>query len=292
MRVLLAVLCVTAALAPAANAATAVTAPTKVVKVGKQKVGYRTFGTGRPLVMIMGLGGTMGSWDPTFLDALAAGGHRIVLLDNEGVGKTTRLRGKLTIRRMGDTAAGLIARLKLKRPDVAGWSMGGMIAQSLAVRHAKSLRRLVLMATAPGDGKATAPGSGVLTTLTTSTDVNALLGFLFPADQTAALNAYVADIVKRHPFNPVAPRSQFAKQVSASGAWLVGQDPDGRRVANLKLPTLVGGGELDQLLPVANQRHIADLIKGSQLVTYPDASHGFFIQHQDDFVPRLLTFLK
>lgn len=278
--------------APAASAATAVDAPTKVIKVGRQKLGYRSFGSGRPLVLIMGLGGTMDSWDPTFLDALAAGGHRIVLLDNEGVGKTARLPGNLTIRRMGDTTAGLIAALKLRRPDVAGWSMGGMIAQSLAVRHPRSLRRLVLMATAPGDGKATAPGSDVLKTLTTSTDVNALLGFLFPADQTAALNAYATDIVKRHPFNPVAPRAQFTKQVSASGAWLVGQDPDGKRVANLKLPALVGGGELDQLLPVPNQRHIADLINGSQLVTYPDASHGFFIQHQDDFVPRLLTFLK
>src|SRR3954449_9014414 len=101
--------------APAADAATAVNAPTKVIKLGKQKVGYRTFGSGRPLVMIMGLGGTMGSWDPTFLDALAAGGHRIVLLDNEGVGRTTSLRGSLTIRRMGETAAGLIKRLKLKR---------------------------------------------------------------------------------------------------------------------------------------------------------------------------------
>jgi pimeloyl-ACP methyl ester carboxylesterase len=109
------------AAAPTAAAATAETAPTKVVEVGKQKVGYRVFGHGRPLVMIMGLGGTMDSWDPTFLDALAAGGREIVLLDNEGVGKTTALPGNLTIRRMGDTAAGLIARLKLKRPDVAGW---------------------------------------------------------------------------------------------------------------------------------------------------------------------------
>src|SRR3954454_24857191 len=110
--------------APVAHAATALDAPTKVMKIGKQRVGYRTFGEGRPLVMIMGLGGSMGAWDPTFLDALAAGGHRIVLLDNEGVGKTTRLRDNLTVRRMGDTAAGLIARLRLKRPDVAGWSMG------------------------------------------------------------------------------------------------------------------------------------------------------------------------
>src|SRR3954469_3920810 len=170
MRALFVVLAVAAALAPAASAATAVNAPTKVAKVGKQKVGYRSFGSGRPLVMVMGLGGTMGSWDPTFLDALAAGGHRIVLLDNEGVGRTTSLPGRLTIRRMGDTTAGLIKRLKLKRPDVAGWSMGGMIAQSRAVRHPKSLRRLVLLATAPGDGKAKAGSPAAINALTGPSD--------------------------------------------------------------------------------------------------------------------------
>jgi pimeloyl-ACP methyl ester carboxylesterase len=286
------VLLAVALAAPAAQAATAVTAPTKVVKIGKQKVGYRTFGSGRPLVMIMGLGGTMGSWDPTFLDALAAGGHRIVLLDNEGIGKTTALPGKLTIRRMGETAAGLIARLKLKRPDVAAWSMGGMIAQSLAVRHPRLLRRLVLMATAPGDGKGVAPTPAALGALTGPSDVNTLLGLLFPADQTAALNTYVSHILQRKPFEGVAPASQALKQTAASGAWLISQDPDGKRVAKLKLPTLIGGGELDPLLPVGNQRHLHDIIKGSQLVTYPDASHGFLMQHQDDWVPKMLTFLK
>jgi pimeloyl-ACP methyl ester carboxylesterase len=290
MRALFVVLAVAAALAPAANAATAVDAPTKVVKVGRQKVGYRTFGSGRPLVMIMGLGGTMGAWDPTFLDALAAGGHRIVLFDNEGVGKTARLRGNLTIRRMGDTAAGLIARLKLKRPDVAGWSMGGMIAQSLAVRHPKSVRRLVLMASAPGDGRGAPPTPDALKALG-SLDPTAALGLLFPPEQTAARDTYVADIIKRQPFAGVAPAAQTQRQSQASGAWLIGSDPDGRRVARLKLPTLIGGGELDPLLPVANQRHLHDIIKRSQLVTYPDASHGFLFQHQAEFVPTLLTFL-
>src|SRR3954452_16107805 len=156
-RLVVLVLAFAAATAPAASAATAVNAPTKVVTIGKQKVGYRTFGSGRPLVLIMGLGGSMGAWDPTFLDALAAGGHRIVILDNEGIGKTTVLKGKLSIARMADTTAKLIEKLALKHADVGGWSMGGMIAQSLAVRHPKDLRRLILMATAPGDGHATAP---------------------------------------------------------------------------------------------------------------------------------------
>jgi pimeloyl-ACP methyl ester carboxylesterase len=290
MRALLVVLAVTAALAPAANAATAVDAPTKVVRVGKQKVGYRTFGHGRPLVMVMGLGGTMGSWDPTFLDALAAGGHRIVLLDNEGVGRTTRLAGALTIRRMGDTTAGLINRLKLRRPDVAGWSMGGMIAQSLAVRHPKLVRRLVLMSTAPGDSHGAAPTPDALKALG-SFDPVAALGLLFPPDQTAARDTYVADIIKRQPFEGVAPPAQAQRQTQASGAWLFDQDPDGKRVSKLALPTLIGAGELDQLLPVANDRHLNEMIKGSQLVTYPDAAHGFLFQHPGDWVPRMLAFL-
>src|SRR4051794_1987237 len=279
--------------APASAAApTAPTAPTKVVRIGTQKVGYRSFGSGRPVVFVMGLGGTMSGWDPVFLDAVAAGGHRVVLLDNEGVGKTTALPGRLTIRRMADTTAGLIARLKLRRPDVAGWSMGGMIAQSLAVRHPKSFRRLVLMATAPGDGKATLGNPAAVGALSGPADPAKLLGLLFPSDQTAALNTYVADITKRQPFDGVAPAAQSAKQIQASAVWMLGQDKDGAKVAKLKAPTLIGGGELDELLPVANQRHLGQMIRRSALVTYPDAAHGFLFQHQDDFSARLLAFLR
>src|SRR3954447_18942264 len=112
------------AIAPAAGATGAATAPTKVVRIDKkQKVGYRSIGSGRPIVLIMGLGGTIDGWDPAFVDALAATGHRVVVFDNEGIGRSTAPKGPMTIRRMGDTTAKLIARLKLKRPDVAGWSM-------------------------------------------------------------------------------------------------------------------------------------------------------------------------
>jgi pimeloyl-ACP methyl ester carboxylesterase len=150
----------------------------------------------------------------------------------------------------------------------------------------------VLMATAPGDGRGAPPSPSALQTLTGSSDPAALLGLLFPADQTAALNTYVANIIKRKPVEVVAPAAQSVKQTAASGAWLISQDPDGKRVARLELPTLIGGGELDPLLPVANQRHLHDMIRGSQLVTYPDASHGFLFQHQAEFVPKLLAFLK
>ena len=168
--------------------------------------------------------------------------------------------------------------------------MGGMIAQSLVVRHPKLVRRLVLMATAPGDGKGAPPTPDALKVLA-NPDPLAALGLLFPPDQTAARDAYVADILKRHPFEGVAPVPQALRQSQASGAWLIGSDPDGRRVAKLGLRTLIGGGDLDPLLPVANQRHLHTIIRHSQLVTYPDASHGFLFQHQAEFLPRMLAFL-
>jgi len=91
---------------PGASAATAVDAPTKV-DAGRQAEGRLPVDrNGPPVVLITGLGGSMDGWDPTWLDAIAAAGHRVVIFDNEGVGRSTAARGPLTIRRMGDTTAG------------------------------------------------------------------------------------------------------------------------------------------------------------------------------------------
>jgi pimeloyl-ACP methyl ester carboxylesterase len=280
-------------LAPAAAQAldVAATAPTQTVRVGKQRIGYRSFGSGRPVVFIQGLAGTIDGWPPSFLDSVAAAHHRVVIFDNEGVGRSTLRKGTLSIRRMAQDTARLIGALRLKRPDVVGWSMGGMTAQSFAVNYPRRLRRLVLMATAPGDGKATLPDAAALQELA-SGDAAKLLARLFPPDQTAARDRYVSDILRRLDFNGIAPPAVVTAQLGASAKWITGGDPDGARVARLKARTLVGGGELDELLPVANQRHLAALIPHAKLITYPDAAHGFFFQHDADFVPRLVGFLR
>jgi len=280
-------------LAPAAAHAldVAATAPTQTVRIGKQRIGYRSFGSGRPVVFIQGLAGTIDGWPPSFLDSVAAAHHRVVIFDNEGVGRSTLRKGTLSIRRMAQDTARLIGALRLKRPDVVGWSMGGMTAQSFAVNYPRRLRRLVLMATAPGDGKATLPDAAALQELA-SGDAAKLLARLFPPDQTAARDRYVSDILRRLDFNGIAPPAVVTAQLGASAKWITGGDPDGARVAHVKARTLVGGGELDELLPVANQRHLAALIPHAKLITYPDAAHGFFFQHDADFVPRLVGFLR
>ena len=274
-----------------ANAAGAATAPTQTTRLGKQKFGYRSIGSGRPVVFVMGLSGTIDGWPPSFLDAVAAKGHRVLVFDNEGVGRSTLRPGTLTIRRMGQDTARFIGALHLRRPDVVGWSMGGMIAQSLAIDHPKRLRRLVLMATAPGDGRATFPDAAALTALSTG-DAAALLPDLFPPDQVLARDRYIADLLMRFDIDPIAKPAIITAQLAACTQWMTGNDPDGAKLHSITARTLVGGGRLDGLLPVANQQHIAQVIPHAKLVTYPDAAHGFFFQESADFLPRLTAFLR
>jgi pimeloyl-ACP methyl ester carboxylesterase len=279
-------------LAPAAaHAAGAATAPTQTARIGKQKIGYRSIGRGRPVVFVQGLAGMIDGWPPSFLDKVAASGHRVVVFDNEGVGRSTLRAGTLTIRRMAQDTARLIKALRLRRPDVVGWSMGGMIAQSFAVRFPKRLRRLVLLASAPGDGKGVIPDAEGQAALA-SGDPAALLGEVFPPDQIVARDRYISDILQRLDFNGIASPVVVTAQLGASARWITGGDPDGAKVGHLKARTLVGGGELDHLLPIANQRHLAELIPHAKLITYNDAGHGFFFQHDADFLPRLAAFLR
>jgi pimeloyl-ACP methyl ester carboxylesterase len=257
------------------------------VRVGEQRVAYRSVGHGRPLVLVMGLSGTMDAWPPSFVDALSRDNHRVVLLDNAGVGRST-LRGTLSIRGMADTTAGLIRKLRLRRPDIAGWSMGGMITQSLLVRHPKLVRRAVLMATTPGDGFLAPPQPDALASLAGGGVVSLLFGSGAP--DTAPAD-YVADIAQRRGFAPTTTAEVRAQQIAASGEWLGGRDPDGARIGRLRLPVLIGGGREDPVLPIGNQIHIARTIKRAQYVEYPTAAHGFFIQEAEDFVPLMLDFL-
>ena len=292
MRVALTALLATLAAAPAAHAQQATTAPTKTIEVNGKEVAYRTIGSGRPIVFVMGLGGTMDAWDPAFLDRIAKQRRRVVVFDNEGVGRTQRRSGQLTIRRMADTTAALISKLELQRPDVFGWSMGGMIAQSLAVRHPQRIRRVILAATAPGDRNATLPESDVLTNLANPNGNPArALGLLFPRSDSTSATGYVERITKRRNPNLQASDAVREAQVGAAGIWMSGNDPDGAKVRRLKMPVLVAGGAQDRVLPAPNQRHLARTIPKAQRAIYDNAAHGFFIQHAARFAARIDAFL-
>ena len=275
---------------PASPASTAakssvVSAPVRIAPTKLGAVGYRVVGSGPPLVMVMGYSGTMEVWDPRFADALAQH-HRVVIFDNAGVGQTQALPAPLTIDAMADQASALIDALGLGRPDVLGWSMGGMIAQALAVLHPAQVRRLVLCATFPGTGTAVVPSQTAVQALTSSDPGP----YLYPADQVAAWDAFVA-ATSSYPAASSAPAAVITAQGNASLSWFAGTDPAGRTTATIDVPTLIADGSADRIDAVANDHALAKLIRGARLVLYPDAGHAFLFQEGTSFTSLIESFL-
>jgi pimeloyl-ACP methyl ester carboxylesterase len=242
--------------------------------------------------MVMGYSGSMDAWEPAFVDALARS-HQVFIFDNAGIGQTAPLPGTLTIDAMAGQTAALISALGLHRPAVLGWSMGGMIAQALAVEHPEDVGRLILCATLPGNSHATAPSSAAAAALANpgASNLSALLGLMFPPGHLAAEKAFIAGITT-YPHLYLAPAAVDAAQLSAIVAWLAGSDPAGRRISSISVPTLVADGADDELVPEANDEELAKVIPHASLVIYPDAGHGFLFQDAPQVVARIDSFLS
>jgi pimeloyl-ACP methyl ester carboxylesterase len=271
--------------APAAESVVA--APVRIARTTLGAVGYRVVGHGPPLVMIMGYGGTMETWDPRFVDTLARR-FRVVIFDNAGIGPTRPLRSPLTIDEMADQASALITALGLTRPDVLGYSMGGMIAQALAVLHPSQVRGLVLCATFPGTGTVIPPQSEI--NALTSGNAALASAALYPPNQMMAADAATAGGAA-YPAAASASAAVIAAQGQAALAWFHGTDPAGQHTSQIAARTLVADGSDDQLDAVANDRTIAGRIAGARLLLYPDAGHGFLFQEGTPFAVEVGDFL-
>jgi pimeloyl-ACP methyl ester carboxylesterase len=258
--------------------------PGQVAATALGTVGYREIGSGPPLVLIMGYAGTMETWEPQLVDTLARH-FRVVIFDNAGIGGTRALPSPLTIDAMADQTSALISALGLGRPDVLGWSMGGMIAQALAVLHPNQVRRLVLCATFPGVGTVIPPQAKI----DDLTNGNGL-PVLFPADQPMAAAAFSAGAQSYADPESASP-GVISAQGDAALAWFHGVDAAGLKTSEISAPTLVADGAEDQLDAVSNSRAIAGLIPGAKLVIYPDAGHGFLFQEGTPFAVAVGSFL-
>ncbi|MEY9875199.1 pimeloyl-ACP methyl ester carboxylesterase [Streptacidiphilus sp. MAP12-33] len=263
--------------------------PTQVAHTRLGDVGYRELGAGSPIVLVMGHGGSMDDWAPDFVDALAAH-HRVVVFDNAGIGETSALPAPLTVSEMADQTAALLASLRLHRPTVLGWSMGGMIAQALAVRHPERVGRLVLAATLPGTGDALPVPAAAAAALDSPNPLVAL-SVLFPQDQTAAMVAY-GRAVLQYPDFYSASAAVRTEQRAASTAWTAGQDPAGRHIGRIHVPVLVADGAEDAVNPPSNASLLAADLRRAQLLQYPDAGHAFLFQDAPAFVAAVDAFAR
>jgi len=278
-----------AAVALAAPAGAAVppptTVPVKTVSVNGATLGYRVLNPdvkGTPLVLICGYGFTMSEWDPSFVERLAER-RKVVLFDNRGLGTSSGPVKGLTIKTMATDTAGLIRALKLGRSDVLGWSMGGYIAQELALDSPRLVRRLILASTDPGSPRAKEPSAPVVATLTNpDLQPSDLLPVLFPADQQAAGQAWLAAVgaqpnLTAADFN--TPGDTMNEQELANAQrWYGRGDGTYARLPKLRARTLIGYGTQDVIVPPGNARLLAKRIRHHKLMRVPDAGHAFLFQ--------------
>jgi len=252
-------------------------------RVEGRSVAYAEAGPARgvPLLLLNGTGSPMSQWDPAFLAALSSQ-RRVVVYDYPGLGGSTALPGRLTFDRLADDASGLLDAIGEPRADVLGWSMGGFVAQRLAVRHPDRVRALVLTGTNPGGPRAVLgptwvqdedsdPDAGLTDYVRTN----------YPAGHRAAGWAFVRRVnaaidAGRYPPDTV-PQRTYDAMVAAEDPWLR-SSRNLRQLGALAVPTLVVTGAKDVVTPPANSRLIAATIPGARLVLAPDAGHSFLFQ--------------
>jgi 3-oxoadipate enol-lactonase len=259
------------------------------VQVGDIQIYYNERGSGTPLLMIQGLNANSDWWGEEALNALARE-YRVVVFDNRGAGRTDRPASPYSIPMFAADAVGLLDALGIEQAHVLGYSMGGMIAQELALRNPERVKKLILVATNCGGRQQVPASPEVLASLTPKATEEErkkdLIYLLFPDDFTRSNPDRVEEFWKRVIIAPIDDASMM-RQVAAIIEWGCYD-----RLPELRKPTLVMHGTADILVPPANGRILAERIPGARLIEYEGGGHGFLFQFPDQGIADILSFLK
>jgi pimeloyl-ACP methyl ester carboxylesterase len=223
-----------------------------------------------------------------------AGGRPVILFDNVGVAASTGETPE-TIEAMSDGAAAFIRGLGLSVVDLLGFSIGGCVAQALALRHGELVRRLVLVGTIPrgGELKDRHPDVSTVAGHPESTMEDFLFLFFEPSESSQQAGRAFWD--RRHQRRvDVDPPSSMQTAIAQRAALTEWAQPRGERFANLRAisqPTLVVNGNHDIMLPTINSYILSQHIPQAELLIYPDSGHGSLFQYPSLFVDHVSRFL-
>ena len=241
--------------------------------------------------MNMGSGSTMSEWDPGLLELLAKH-HRLIIYDYRGIGRSSRISPRgLTIERLADDAVGLLDALEIERADVLGWSLGGFVAQQIAIRRPDRVGKLVLAATNPGGSRTTfgPPRAQRIDSDPHATD-RQVLSVNFPhtpagrrAGRSFLRRLESAADAGTIPNDFTVPRSGFEAQSSAESRWYDEQRQPRTSSLLLSMPVMIATGRLDELTPPANSRLIARQDPRLAAALFDDAGHAFLFQDRRRF---------
>jgi 3-oxoadipate enol-lactonase len=246
-----------------------------VANAGPVELSYERSGSGPPLLLIMGMSGTLAHWGEPLLELLRPDFDTIVY-DHRGVGASSRVGEPLTIAALAEDAAGLLDALEIETAHVMGISMGGMVAQELALAHPGRLRSLVLGCTYCGGEGSVLTGEAVLRRLAeamVSGDRERAIRTAWEANVSAR---FAADGVAYARFREIGLERAVAVPVIMEQMRAIARHDTSARLSQVEPPTLVVHGTEDQMLPVANAHLIAERIPGARLEIMEEVGHLFF----------------
>jgi pimeloyl-ACP methyl ester carboxylesterase len=271
------------------------TAETKFVEAAGSEFAYRRFGRpgDLPLVMLQHFRGNLDNWDPALTDALAAD-REIILVDYPGVGSSTgEPSGSIA-----QTARQILAfadALALGEIDLLGFSIGGFVAQEMALVRPTLVRRLVLAATGPKG----APGmhgwrDDIAAAARGESKPENLLYIMFAHTETSQAKGmeFLGRFMERQEGRD-APTSDAARdaQYDAIVEWGIPDHAALQRLTGIKSPTLIIQGDGDLMIPTKLSHLMAGLIPDAQIRIYPDAAHGFLFQYPAEVAAEVNAFL-
>lgn len=275
----------------------AISTPNQFIEANGRRLAYRSLGAGQPLVLCVRFRGNMDSWDPAFLDALAAQGFRVITFDYTGLGLST---GEPTYNpfEMANDPRDLIEALGLRDVVIGGWSLGGLVAQVMIALHPQHLSHAVLFGTTP-PGPIAKPAEQLFFA-TASHPVNdfedeVILFFepRSPASRAAARRS-VDRIAARTEGRSVEVPIEFARANLRADptAPIFPAPPVLEALRTTTLPILHVGGDHDIIFPVENWYALGQTLPTVQLLTYPFAGHGPHHQHPQATAEHIATFVR
>jgi pimeloyl-ACP methyl ester carboxylesterase len=259
---------------------------------------YRDFGQAAatpPLVLLQRFRATLDHWDPAFLEPLARE-RRVILFDSAGIGESTGTAPD-TVAGMAGSAVDFIHALGLPLVDMLGWSLGGFVAQIVALQEPALVRRLVITGSGPGG----VPGTPELDprvpqkmTAPVNADEDYLYLFFGPGEDAQArgvesLRRLDTRLSRSH---AEVSAESWGNQLAAIGTWASGEGSAWSRLEELTHPTLVANGAHDVMVDSGNSFAMVQRMPNANAVFYGDAGHGFLFQHPDEFARMVLDFLR
>jgi pimeloyl-ACP methyl ester carboxylesterase len=261
------------------------------LRVDGAQIAYRRLGKGPPLLVLNGFGATSSDWDPSFIHRLASYSE-LILLDNRGIGGSADDGRPFDIARLANDAAHVIETLGFERLSILGWSMGGFIAQTLALQHPNRISNLILLSSDPGGPEVDLASAAVWSQLVDTSgapheQAKRLLSLLFPGDVSQSFYRKFGDIV-------AAARARLSpelinRQAAAMDDWH--RNGTGDRLQGINAPVLIATGSEDVVIPPSNALKLVNAIPNAWLAQFPHGGHAFMAQYPRQLADLINCFL-